>query len=194
MTLHFRDGRGTTLLRYRNRVEITVLMCAQKLYVVCRVRKYAKIVQVTPLRLRRKSLRPQAAQAHYLWVRASEIIWSEYIFLYIFVWKWLFSLWYLTPNTPNTPKFVKQKSHWLHSSIKFANPGYGFRAGAKTMQHSTNIAKCEAIDMKRIFIVMQIKLIFTRKVLYLVLSFLKVRVLGTQIRISWKKVKRLKMM
>ena len=21
-----------------------------------------------------------------------------------------------------TPKFVKQKSHWLHSSIKFANP------------------------------------------------------------------------
>ena len=23
-----------------------------------------------------------------------------------------------------TPKFVKQKSHWLHSSIKFANPGY----------------------------------------------------------------------
>ena len=22
-----------------------------------------------------------------------------------------------------TPKFVKQKSHWLHSSIKFANPG-----------------------------------------------------------------------
>ena len=51
MTLHFRDGRETTLLRYRNRVEITVRMCTQKLYVVCRVRKYAKIVQMTPLRL-----------------------------------------------------------------------------------------------------------------------------------------------
>ena len=36
---------------------------------------------------------------------------------------------------------MKQKSHWLHSSIKFANRRYGFRAGAKTIRHSTNIAK-----------------------------------------------------
>ena len=27
MTLHFRDRRGAALLRYRNRAEITVLMC-----------------------------------------------------------------------------------------------------------------------------------------------------------------------
>ena len=36
-----------------------------------------------------------------------------------------FWLWYLTPKySKMTPKFVKQKSHWLHSSIKFANPEY----------------------------------------------------------------------
>ena len=64
MTLHFRDGRGTTLLRYRNRVEITVRMCAQKPCVVCRVRKYAKIVQMAPL--------SRGTQRQF-----SENIWSE---------------------------------------------------------------------------------------------------------------------
>ena len=35
-----------------------------------------------------------------------------------------FSLCYMSPlNIPKwLPKFVKQKSHWLHPSIKFANP------------------------------------------------------------------------
>ena len=27
---------------------------------------------------------PQAAQAHYVWVRASEVIWSEYTIYYIY--------------------------------------------------------------------------------------------------------------
>ena len=36
VTLHFRDRRlGTASLRYRNRLEITVLMCEQKPYPVC---------------------------------------------------------------------------------------------------------------------------------------------------------------
>ena len=34
MTLHFKDRRGAASLRYRNRTEITVLMCEQELHPV----------------------------------------------------------------------------------------------------------------------------------------------------------------
>ena len=43
MTLHFRDRRGQALLRYRNRAEITVLMCKQKpspVWFSCRHKSY----------------------------------------------------------------------------------------------------------------------------------------------------------
>ena len=43
------------------------------------------------------------------------------------VWKWLFFVVILDSKySKMTPKFVKQKSHWLHSSIKFANPVFSF--------------------------------------------------------------------
>ena len=32
-----------------------------------------------------------------------------------------------------TPKYVKRKSHWLHSSIKFANPAYCLQFGLQFM-------------------------------------------------------------
>ena len=34
VTLHFRDRRGEALLRYKNRTEITVLVCEQEPYLV----------------------------------------------------------------------------------------------------------------------------------------------------------------
>ena len=43
VTLHFRDRRGAASLRYRNRAEITVLMCKHKPYPVwfsCRRKSY----------------------------------------------------------------------------------------------------------------------------------------------------------
>ena len=44
-TKHFQDRRGAALLRYKNRAEITVLMCEQKPYHVVWFRVGAKAIR-----------------------------------------------------------------------------------------------------------------------------------------------------
>ena len=55
----------------------------------------------------------------------------------VIVWETCFGMWIKTgfcivildsKYSKMTPKFVKQKSHWHHSSIKFANPGPNFHS------------------------------------------------------------------
>ena len=151
---------------------------------------YAKIVQMTPLRLWRESLPlqkfsvtnivlslPFLQQIQFtliifiLWYRTAKQeggkLWSKFT-RWPPSWIWAFqvsgpphlfhvslTIVYTRPDhvleslkmvffvvildskySKMTPKFVKQKSHWLHSSVKFANPAY-FSKTLKTSYNTT---------------------------------------------------------
>ena len=87
---------------------------------------YAKIVQMTRLRLRRESRRLQKflvtkREPFPSWVSLTIVYTCQDHVLESL--KMAFFVVILDSKySKMTPKFVKQKSHWLHSSIKFANP------------------------------------------------------------------------